>query len=455
MARVQLNGVSKRYDNGFQAIQALNLEIADGEMLVLVGPSGCGKSTLLRMIAGLESISDGDLLLDGQRVNEREPGQRDMAMVFQNYALYPHMNVFDNMAYGLKIRGMNKRDIRQQVEQVAELLELGQLLARKPRQLSGGQRQRVAMGRAIVRHPKVFLFDEPLSNLDAKLRVQMRLEIKRLQRELNTTTIYVTHDQVEAMTLADRLVVLNEGRVEQIGRPMEVYRHPASLFVAQFIGSPAMNVLPARVRGGELWLTDGQRLPLAGGYEDGEVMLGLRPETLFRVDKGQGLTVELVMQEALGAEILCYCRLAGTEPLLVARLSAAEPLTEGEPLYLAIVPEQLHLFAVESGLRLAPRARQLSPEADNLVAGTVRPQLNHHHTDNDQRHTDQGWGIGKLAIEQDRQQGNQHYARARPDSIGNAYRHGAHHQPQQPECETVTEHHQYTGPQAAEPGRGL
>ncbi|MBM7456421.1 sn-glycerol 3-phosphate transport system ATP-binding protein [Oceanisphaera litoralis] len=356
MAKVQLKGLKKAYLNGYQAVHSLDIDIDHGEMLVLVGPSGCGKSTLLRMIAGLESISDGDLLIDGHRVNELEPGERDIAMVFQNYALYPHMSVFDNMAYGLKIRGMSKEEIHAQVEQTAELLELGALLARKPGQLSGGQRQRVAMGRAIVRHPRLFLFDEPLSNLDAKLRGQMRLEIKRLQRRLDTTAVYVTHDQVEAMTLADRLVVLNQGRVEQIGQPMEVYRRPASLFVAQFIGSPAMNVIPAHIVGGELVLAGGQSLALPAGYEDGEVMLGMRPENLRLTGPGEGLKVELVMQEALGAERLYYCRLPGSEQQLVIRLEVeGDPvLTEGDLLFLAIEPERLHLFSAHSGRRLEP-----------------------------------------------------------------------------------------------------
>ncbi|WP_375057549.1 sn-glycerol-3-phosphate ABC transporter ATP-binding protein UgpC [Zobellella sp. DQSA1] len=356
MAKVQLKGLKKAYPNGYRAVHGLDIDIDHGEMLVLVGPSGCGKSTLLRMIAGLESISDGELLIDGKRVNELEPGERDIAMVFQNYALYPHMSVFDNMAYGLRIRGMSRAEIRAKVEETAELLELGHLLERKPRQLSGGQRQRVAMGRAIVRHPRVFLFDEPLSNLDAKLRVQMRLEIKRLQRRLDTTAVYVTHDQVEAMTLADRLVVLNQGRVEQIGRPMEVYRRPASLFVAQFIGSPAMNVIPAHIVNGSLTLEDGQRLDVPAEYPDGEVRLGLRPEQLRPTGPGQGLRVELVMREALGGEQLCYCRLPGTERQLVARLDGELALAEGAFLFLAIEPGQLHLFAADDGRRLEPEA---------------------------------------------------------------------------------------------------
>ena len=250
MAQVHLRGVKKTYDNKLEVIHGIDMEIADGEFIVIVGPSGCGKSTLLRMVAGLERITGGEVAIGDRVVNELEPKDRDIAMVFQNYALYPHMSVYDNMAYGLKIRGMAKDEIDRRVRKAAKTLELGTFLERRPRQLSGGQRQRVAMGRAIVREPAVFLFDEPLTNLDAKLRVQMRLEIKRLQRELAVTSIYVTHDQVEAMTLADRLIVMNAGVADQIGTPMDVYDRPASVFVAGFIGSPAMNFLAAKVRPG-------------------------------------------------------------------------------------------------------------------------------------------------------------------------------------------------------------
>ena len=243
MAQVHLRGVKKSYDNKLEVIHGIDMEIADGEFIVIVGPSGCGKSTLLRMVAGLERITGGEVAIGDRVVNQLEPKDRDIAMVFQNYALYPHMSVYDNMAYGLKIRGMPKDEIDRRVRKAAKTLELGTFLERRPRQLSGGQRQRVAMGRAIVREPAVFLFDEPLSNLDAKLRVQMRLEIKRLQRELAVTSIYVTHDQIEAMTMADRLIVMNAGVADQIGTPMDVYDRPASVFVAGFIGSPAMNFL--------------------------------------------------------------------------------------------------------------------------------------------------------------------------------------------------------------------
>src|SRR6195256_4760235 len=258
MAQVHLRGVKKTYDNKVAVIHGIDMEIADGEFIVIVGPSGCGKSTLLRMVAGLERITGGEVAIGDRVVNELEPKDRDIAMVFQNYALYPHMNVYDNMAYGLKIRGMAKDEIDRRVRKAAKTLELGTFLDRRPRQLSGGQRQRVAMGRAIVREPAVFLFDEPLSNLDAKLRVQMRLEIKRLQRELAVTSIYVTHDQIEAMTMADRLIVMNSGVADQIGTPMDVYDRPASTFVAGFIGSPAMNFLAGKIG------ANGRSVDLAG-----------------------------------------------------------------------------------------------------------------------------------------------------------------------------------------------
>src|SRR5919108_5629086 len=249
MAQVHLRGVKKTYDNKVEVIHGIDMEIADGEFIVIVGPSGCGKSTLLRMVAGLERITGGEVAIGERVVNGLEPKDRDIAMVFQNYALYPHMSVYDNMAYGLRIRGMAKAEIETRVQKAAKILELGQYLERKPRQLSGGQRQRVAMGRAIVREPAVFLFDEPLSNLDAKLRVQMRFEIQKLHRRLSTTSLYVTHDQVEAMTLAHRMIVMNAGRAEQIGTPMEVYENPQTLFVAGFIGSPSMNFMSGKGTG--------------------------------------------------------------------------------------------------------------------------------------------------------------------------------------------------------------
>src|SRR5690349_10973884 len=290
MASVSLRGVKKSYVD-VPVIHGVDCDIADGEFIVILGPSGCGKSTLLRMIAGLEEITGGEIAIGGRVVNDLEPKDRDIAMVFQNYALYPHMSVYDNMAYGLRIRGFGKAQIEERVQKAAKILELGSLLQRKPRELSGGQRQRVAMGRAIVREPKAFLFDEPLSNLDTKLRLQMRLEIQKLHRELGTTSIFVTHDQVEAMTLANRMIVMNGGVVEQIGAPMEVYDNPASLFVAGFIGSPAMNFLPGKVAGQSLQLGANQSVPLPaslqGKFADGHaVTLGVRPEHLSAADSG-------------------------------------------------------------------------------------------------------------------------------------------------------------------------
>ena len=290
MAKVELRDVRKSYGD-LEVIHGVSADVADGEFIVIVGPSGCGKSTLLRMVAGLETITAGEIVIGDRVVNTLEPKDRDIAMVFQNYALYPHMSVFDNMAYGLKIRGFTKDDIKARVDRAAGILELGPLLARKPRALSGGQRQRVAMGRAIVREPAVFLFDEPLSNLDAKLRVQMRFEIQKLHRRLSTTSLYVTHDQVEAMTLANRMIVMNAGRAEQIGTPMEVYENPATLFVAGFIGSPAMNFLPAKANGGRpLHAARGRRAsrPRSRARRPARaITLGIRPEHLRPCGEGE------------------------------------------------------------------------------------------------------------------------------------------------------------------------
>src|SRR5688572_13627910 len=286
MAAVSLRDVRKSYTPELQVIHGVSMEIKDGEFIVILGPSGCGKSTLLRMVAGLEPITAGEITIGERVVNNLEPKDRDIAMVFQNYALYPHMSVFDNMAYGLKIRKFTRPDIGERVKRAADILELEALLDRKPRQLSGGQRQRVAMGRAIVREPAVFLFDEPLSNLDAKLRVQMRFEIQKLHRRLKTTSLYVTHDQVEAMTLAHRMIVMNAGRAEQIGTPMQVYEDPQTQFVAGFIGSPSMNFVPGRVEGhGTIVLEHGgsSRTNAAAGAESGRgVVVGIRPEHLER-----------------------------------------------------------------------------------------------------------------------------------------------------------------------------
>src|SRR6187549_1686510 len=308
MGAISLRNVVKRYGIGpkaNQVIHGVDAEIADGEFVVIVGPSGCGKSTLLRMVAGLEEISGGEIWIAGKKVNDLEPSERDIAMVFQNYALYPHMTVFANMAYGLKIAKVPDAEIRTRVDKAAKILELGPFLQRKPRELSGGQRQRVAMGRAMVREPAAFLFDEPLSNLDAKLRVQMRLEIQKLHRQLRTTSIFVTHDQVEAMTLADRMIVMNLGIAEQIGRPIDVYDDPASVFVAGFIGSPAMNFLPGKRQGDEVEVGEGVRIALPAELRARAVeavTVGIRPEHLL-ANGGAGTPLKLKVDtvEALGA----------------------------------------------------------------------------------------------------------------------------------------------------------
>jgi sn-glycerol 3-phosphate transport system ATP-binding protein len=359
MAEVLIRGVRKTYPGGVEAIKGVDCAVADGEFLVMLGPSGCGKSTLLRMVAGLEAITGGEVSIGGRVVNDVEPKDRDIAMVFQNYALYPHMSVYDNMAYGLKIRGMPKAEIESRVRAAADILELGPLLERKPRQLSGGQRQRVAMGRAIVREPAVFLFDEPLSNLDAKLRNQMRVEIKRLQDRLGITSLYVTHDQVEAMTLADRIMVMNAGRAEQVGTPMEVYHRPASLFVAGFIGSPAMNVLPARVSGdgGTIEVEGGHRVPVPAGMrlDPGRpVTLGVRPEHLVlgAGDRVGDVAVRVELVEALGADTIVHGRLDQSGATLVARLPGSARAVAGDTLHFGIAEGEIHVFDPETARRL-------------------------------------------------------------------------------------------------------
>lgn len=335
MASIQFDQVGKTYGKPPKdqpVIHSLSAEIRAGEFVVIVGPSGCGKSTLLRMVAGLEEVTHGQIRIGSKVVNDLEPSQRDIAMVFQNYALYPHMSVYDNMAYGLKIAGLSSESIRDRVNKVAQWLELMPLLERKPRQLSGGQRQRVAMGRAMVRQPQVFLFDEPLSNLDAKLRAQTRLEIRRLHQELGVTSLYVTHDQVEAMTLGQRMMVMNAGRVEQFGSPEEVYQLPASLFVAGFMGSPPMNLLR-----------------LAPGITPGRV-LGVRAEHLFVAAEGWPVRFETI--ELLGAERLIHGHL-GSEPLTL-RLPAEQPAPgPGETCHLAALPQHLHWFDAQTGLRVS------------------------------------------------------------------------------------------------------
>lgn len=359
MAALTFDHVGKSYDGKRFVLRDVNVNVADGEFMVIVGPSGCGKTTLLRMVAGLESVSEGEIRIDDRVINRLEPKDRDIAMVFQNYALYPHMSVYDNMAYGLKIRRMRKDEIRSRVENAAGILELRDFLARKPRELSGGQRQRVAMGRAIVREPAVFLFDEPLSNLDAKLRVQMRSEIQGLHARLRTTSLYVTHDQVEAMTLADRAIVMEKGNVEQIGSPSEIYDRPATLFVANFIGSPPMNLLNGVITtdGDKFVVADGPTFPLSRRFGDlagRQLVLGIRPENLIPSGaSGDAYArTELAVEycERLGAENLAYGHWG--EKMVVARLPHSVLPAAGDKLPLTADPQLFHLFDPESGKRL-------------------------------------------------------------------------------------------------------
>ncbi|MDD7909802.1 sn-glycerol-3-phosphate import ATP-binding protein UgpC [Pseudovibrio exalbescens] len=359
MAGISLNNVRKTYAGGVSAVKGVSLDIEDGEFIVLVGPSGCGKSTLLRMVAGLETITDGEVTIGDRVVNKIEPADRDIAMVFQNYALYPHMSVYNNLAYGLKNRGIGKAEIDRRVREAARILEIADYLDRKPRALSGGQRQRVAMGRAIVREPAAFLFDEPLSNLDAKLRVQMRIEIKKLQKSLGTTSLYVTHDQLEAMTLADRLVVLNGGQVEQIGTPIDVYENPASTFVASFIGSPAMNLMEIE-RSGEGWaLSRGEGLSLTCSLNETSAILGLRPEDLHIIE-GDGaindplmLSVVVTAVEPVGAESYVHATLGETGQEIIVRAPGKQHFEVGSVLKVAAKKEKLHFFSSETGKAIA------------------------------------------------------------------------------------------------------
>ena len=342
MASISLKNVIKRYGTGktaTQVIHGVNAEIADGEFIVIVGPSGCGKSTLLRMVAGLEEVSGGEVCIGNRVVNDLEPAERDIAMVFQNYALYPHMSVFDNMAYGLKIAKVPKDEIKTRVDKAAKILELGALLDRKPRDMSGGQRQRVAMGRAIVRQPQVFLFDEPLSNLDAKLRAQTRLEIQKLHRELGITSLFVTHDQVEAMTLAERMIVMNAGVMEQFGTPEEVYTQPASTFVASFMGSPPMNLLKNAPKG-----VPGQILG---------TILGIRPEHLdVSTDAATGWPLQVEAVEMLGAERLIYTLLNKERVIVRIDENQTVPLV-GSTMYVIPRADRLHQFDAATGKRIA------------------------------------------------------------------------------------------------------
>ena len=355
MAEILIETVSKIYAGGTRAVSDVNLSIADGEFIVLVGPSGCGKSTLLRMVAGLEDISAGAVKIGGRRVNEVDPADRDIAMVFQNYALYPHMSVRENMAYGLKNRRTPAAEIEARVAEAARMLELGPYLDRKPRALSGGQRQRVAMGRAVVRQPAAFLFDEPLSNLDAKLRVTMRGEIRRLQKRLGTTSIYVTHDQLEAMTLADRLVVLNAGRIEQVGAPLEVYHRPASTFVASFIGAPAMNLLDAELSGWRLRIGAVTLDLTFAPPAQGPVTLGLRAEDLRIASQPGPLTLpfDLDFIEELGAQRLVHGHVDG-QPLTLALPPGIALATR---MNVGLAADRLHIFDTVSGRRLGDPAQ--------------------------------------------------------------------------------------------------
>jgi len=389
VAEIVLDNVSKRFGDGTEAVKPTDLTIADGEFFVLVGPSGCGKSTLLNMIVGLTEPSGGDVRVDGESVNGRDPKDRNMAMVFQSYAIYPHMSVRDNIAFPLRLAGLDRSAIAERVERVAELLELETLLGRKPAELSGGQRQRVAMGRAIVREPVAFLLDEPLSNLDARLRTQMRNELARLQRQLGTTTIYVTHDQTEAMTLGERVAVMHQGRVQQVGTPREIYERPANLFVAGFVGTPAMNFLPGRIRGDRLVLPMAELgVPAAYGdpaSDDGRaVIAGIRPEHFgdaALVDSSAGCRAEfsatLDRVEWLGTDQYVYFdwpletsasrgaltdtldldQLRGDRLRLVARVGVASTAAEGEALRLSVDAAGISLFDVDSGDRIEPRHR--------------------------------------------------------------------------------------------------
>ncbi|WP_112312602.1 ABC transporter ATP-binding protein [Pseudogemmobacter bohemicus] len=359
MAQVHLKNVKKSY-GALDVVHSINLSIAEGEFVVLVGPSGCGKSTTLRMVAGLEDISGGEILIGDRVVNDLPPRERNLAMVFQNYALYPHMTVRENLGFSLKIAKKSQAEINKAVDEAAEILALTPLLDRKPGALSGGQRQRVAMGRAIVRHPDVFLFDEPLSNLDAKLRTQMRVEIKKLHQKVGSTVIYVTHDQIEAMTLADRIVIMRDGHIVQVGTPLEVFENPVNTFVATFIGSPPMNLLTGVVGGNQIGLTDGTTIPLPPGVKlaDGRrVQLGIRADNIM--PDGHALPptahmahvdMKVVLSEPLGTETVLFAQLAGTE--VQAKMLNPRPVTPGEVLRFGIALDKCHIFDAETGLNL-------------------------------------------------------------------------------------------------------
>lgn len=368
MASLSLKGIEKKYPNGFHAVKNFNLDIADKEFIIFVGPSGCGKSTTLRMIAGLEDITDGTLEIDGKVMNDVEPKDRDIAMVFQNYALYPHMTVYDNMAFGLKLRKVPKDEIDKKVREAARILDLDKLLDRKPKALSGGQRQRVAMGRAIVRNPKVFLMDEPLSNLDAKLRVQMRIEISKLHENLGATIIYVTHDQTEAMTLGTRIVVMKDGVIQQVDTPQNLYNTPCNLFVAGFIGSPQMNFMDAvvNVNGNDVTLAIGNHILhvpenkkkalIDGGYNGKTVVVGIRPEDVhddpdfIAANPGSVITSKIKVYELLGAEVFLYFDVEETQ--MTARVNPRTELRTGDDAKFALDMSRIHIFDKETELTI-------------------------------------------------------------------------------------------------------
>ena len=358
MANLTLKNINKIYDNGFQAVKSVDLDIADKEFMILVGPSGCGKTTTLRMIAGLEEITDGDLKIGDELVNDIAPKDRNIAMVFQNYALYPHMSVYDNMAFGLKLKKTPKDEIKERIEKAAKILDIDQLLTRKPKQLSGGQRQRVALGRAIVRKPEVFLMDEPLSNLDAKLRIQMRAELIRLHNELQTTFVYVTHDQTEAMTMGTRICVMNDGIIQQVADPKTIYNKPANLFVAGFIGAPQMNFIPAKLveKSGEIVaVIDGSEIKLsiesaskvkAGNYVGKDVIVGVRPENIKIVGEGTGLKVKVEVTELLGSDSNIYFTFRDKQ--YIAKEDGSIDLKFGQEINIAFDNEKIHLFDKET-----------------------------------------------------------------------------------------------------------
>jgi len=364
MAEVRLENIKKVYGKDVLAVDDFNLHIKDKEFIVFVGPSGCGKTTTLRMIAGLEEITDGELYIDDKYMNDEAPKDRDIAMVFQNYALYPHMDVFNNMAFGLKLRKFKKEDIKERVENAAKILGLEDFLDRKPKALSGGQRQRVALGRAIVRNPKVFLMDEPLSNLDAKLRVQMRAEIQKLHNQLQTTTIYVTHDQTEAMTMATRLVVMKDGVIQQVGTPKEIYDNPENVFVGGFIGSPSMNFLHGTVANGEIKISDlVVKIPdekwnvlKENGYENKEVILGIRPEDIYdasiRTDLSDDTNIQITVDvaELMGSETVIYGLINGQN--IIARIDARTGIATGTKMKLHFDMENCHFFDKDTELRI-------------------------------------------------------------------------------------------------------